>query len=76
MQFLDLQGCKLGLRGQGFYSAVMHLSVAALIEKTISKTPETALCILTVYSCGVNSTHIKNGLLLYVPEARHHFSLK
>lgn len=76
MQLLDLQGCKLGLGGKGFYPAVMHLSVASLIEKTISITPETAWCILTVYSFSVNSTHIKNCLLLYVPEASHHFSLK
>ena len=76
MQLLDLQGCKLGLGGKGFYPAVMHLSVASLIEKTISITPETAWRILTVYSFSVNSTHIKNYLLLYVPEASHHFSLK
>lgn len=38
MQLLDLQGCKLGLGGKGFYPAVMHLSVASLIEKTISIT--------------------------------------
>ena len=72
MQLLDLQGCKLGLGGKGFYPAVMHLSVASLIEKTISITSETAWCILTVYSFSVNSTHIENGLLLYVPEASHH----
>ena len=76
MQLLDLQGCKLGLGGKRFYPAVMHLSVASLIEKTISITPETAWCILTVYSFSVNSAHIKNCLLLYVPEASHHFSLK
>ena len=76
MQLLDLQGCKLGLGGKRFYPAVMHLSVASLIEKTISITQETAWSILTVYSFSVNSTHIKNYLLLYVPEVRHHFSVK
>ena len=72
MQLLDLQGCKLGLGGKRFYPAVMHLSVASLIEKTISITQETAWSILTVYSFSVNGTHIENGLLLYVPEASHH----
>ena len=65
VQLLDLQGCKLGMGGKGFYPAVMHLSLASLIEKTISITPETAWYILTVYSFSVNSTHIKNCLLLY-----------
>ena len=52
MQLLDLQGCKLGLGGKGFYPAVMYLSVASLIEKTISITLElhgaSLLCTVSV----------------------------